>query len=312
MIGRLLLRLSIGGLALPAVAAVCVLAADGYERCPFCRHPSLGEPILNVAHAGASSVAPQNTLAAGQAALVAGADVWGVDVRRTGDGVLVLMHDETLDRTTNVEQVFPDRSPWRVAEFLFDEVRKLDAGSWFIEEDPFGEIADGDVSSEELEGYVEEPVATLREALGFVVANEWLIDIEVKAPLAVDRGVVASELLAVIAETGASDRVLVSSFDHEFLRAVRRTEPRIPIGALALLPPPNPVGTLTALGADVYLPSVVGFTETLLTDLEEQGICVIAWTYNSKRQLRYAVGLPGVDGIYTDFPQRLAELIGED
>ena len=82
-----------------------------------------------------TSIAPQNTLAAGRAAFAIGADVWGVDVRRTADGVFVLMHDATLERTTNVEEVFPDRAPWPVDAFTLDEIRRLDAGSWFVDKD---------------------------------------------------------------------------------------------------------------------------------------------------------------------------------
>ena len=63
--------------------------------------------------------------------------------------------------------------------------------------------------------------------------------------------------------------------------------------------------------ADVYLPSVVGFTAAMLTDLDEAGVHVILWTYNTEQQLQRAAGLPGVDGIYTDFPQRLAAWLEE-
>ncbi len=286
--------------------------AAGASSSPFRRGDPPRQTILNVAHGGASSLAPQNTLEAGRIALDAGADVWGVDVRRTQDGVLVLMHDETLDRTTDAEAVYPKRSPWRVADFLFSEVQALDAGSWFLEVDPFGQIAAGNVPAETRDSYIGEPVPTLREALGFVAANDWLIDVEFKAPFDVDRDVIAAELVSLIDEIGTADRVLVSSFDHDLLHEVRRLQPEIPIGALALLPPARPVETLSALGADVYLPSVVGFTDRLLTELETAGIHVIVWTYNTQRQLEYAAGLPGVDGIYTDFPQRLATLLEQD
>ena len=292
-------------------ASLHLVLADDAPPCPFCRGAMPGRSILNVAHGGASSLAPQNTLAAGRAALAAGADVWGVDIRRTRDGVLVLMHDETLDRTTNAEEDFPSRSPWRVADFLLADIRALDAGSWFVQEDPFDQIAQGNVPPDAATSYVGEPVPTLREVLEFVVANDWLIDIEVKAPLEVECEAVAAELLTLIRETETTNRVLVSSFDHDILREVRRLAPGIPIGALTVLPSLNGLETLQSLGADVYLPSVVGFTDALLADLEEAGIHVIVWTYNTESQLQYAAGLPGVDGVYTDFPQRLAAWLQE-
>lgn len=294
-------------LAAVLVAALGQLArADDPTGCAFCRGVAPRSEILVVAHAGASSLAPQNTLAAGRAALAAGADVWGVDVRRTQDGAFVLMHDETLDRTTDVESLFPARAPWRVADFPLAEILTLDAGSWFAVEDPYDQIAQGNVSPSELASYEGEPVPTLHQALEFVADNEWLMDIEVKAPLAVSVETVVTELVLLIRDTGTAGRVLVSSFDHEILHEVRRLAPEIPIGVLAILPPPNALQTLQRLGADVYLPSVVGLTAALLAQLDALGIHVILWTYNTVQQLEFAAGFPGVDGIYTDFPQRLA------
>ena len=267
---------------------------------------AISEPgLLNVAHAGASSIAPQNTVIAGQAALDVGADVWGVDVRRTKDGVLVLMHDATLDRMTDAEQVFPSRSPWEVSNFTLSEIRRLDAGSWFIEEDPFDQIAQGTIPVETVASYVGTLVPTLREALEFVAVNDWLIDIEIKAPVDIERAVVALEVLELIRETETENRVLVSCFDHAFLREIRSLAPAVPIGALSLLPPAGGVEALQSLGADVYLPSVVGYNAALLADLETAGIGVIPWTLNRESLWEDVVELPGVDGIYTDFPQRL-------
>ncbi|MFC2079567.1 glycerophosphodiester phosphodiesterase [Candidatus Bipolaricaulota bacterium] len=301
------------------VIVICILIvapfvpsfADDAPSCMFCRGAMQGQAVLNIAHAGASSLAPQNTLIAGRMALEAGADVWGVDVRRTQDGVLILMHDETLSRTTDVEELFPSRSPWRVADFSLDEIRTLDAGSWFVQEDPFEQIAQGNVSPDVVASYIGKPVPTLREVLELVAATDWLIDIEMKAPIEVEPVIVAAELEVLLRETETKNRALVSSFDFDILREVRRLAPSIAIGALAILPLLDTLDTLQSLGADVYLPSAVAFTKALLGDLEEAGIHVILWTYNTESQLEYAAGLPGVDGIYTDFPQRLAALMKE-
>lgn len=98
-----------------------------------------------VAHRGASAYAPEHTLEAYRLAIEQGADYVEQDLQITRDGVLVCLHDATLERTTNVEEVFPDRyrrnpagsefdtSPrrWYVADFTLAEIRQLDAGSWF-------------------------------------------------------------------------------------------------------------------------------------------------------------------------------------
>src|SRR5687768_6539036 len=95
-----------------------------------------------VAHRGASAYAPEHTLEAYRLAIEQGADFVEQDLAVTSDGVLVCIHDLTLDRTTNVEEVFPARSSedtsgtvhgrrWLVGDFTLAEIKQLDAGSWF-------------------------------------------------------------------------------------------------------------------------------------------------------------------------------------
>ncbi len=97
-----------------------------------------------VAHRGASESAPEHTLEAYRLAIEQGADYVGQDLQITKDGVLVCLHDLTLERTTNVEEIFPDRyrevsrsggteKQWFVYEFNLEEIKQLDAGSWFHE-----------------------------------------------------------------------------------------------------------------------------------------------------------------------------------
>ena len=97
---------------------------------------------MNVAHRGASAYAPEHTLAAYRLALAQGADYVEQDLAVTKDGVLICIHDPTLERTTNVEEVFPDRSTqvtwegktgqgWFANDFTLAEIKRLDAGSWF-------------------------------------------------------------------------------------------------------------------------------------------------------------------------------------
>ncbi len=72
---------------------------------------------LNIAHRGARSLAPENTLAAARLGLEIGADLWELDVAATSDEQLVVLHDDTLERTSNAQQVFPGRAPWTVSTF---------------------------------------------------------------------------------------------------------------------------------------------------------------------------------------------------
>ena len=88
--------------------------------------------VLVIAHRGDSAVAPENTLPAMTAAARAGADLVEFDVQRTSDGHLVVVHDTTFARTTDVAQVFPGRADDPVGSFTLAEVRRLDAGSWLF------------------------------------------------------------------------------------------------------------------------------------------------------------------------------------
>ena len=142
--------LGVSALFLPTAAQ----AAAGTSH----HHPS------TVAHRGASAYAPENTLAAVDAADDLGVDWVENDVQRTRDGELIIMHDTTLTRTTDVEQVFPDRAPWKISDFTLDEIEKLDAGSWFGPK------------------FAGEPVPTLEEYLDRVSDNHQKLLMEIKAP----------------------------------------------------------------------------------------------------------------------------------
>jgi glycerophosphoryl diester phosphodiesterase len=125
-------------------------------------------------------LAPENTLASARKALELGADMWELDVAVTSDNDLVVLHDDTLDRTCNVKDLFPGKVPWRVWEFTLAEIKTLDCGSWFNKTDPFGQIKAGAVSQDEQESYVGEPMPTLREALQFTLDNNWRVNVELK------------------------------------------------------------------------------------------------------------------------------------
>lgn len=113
------------------VTAAVLLGASAFVTMPAQAAPADPSSPTVFAHRGASTEAPENTLAAVRRAHEQHIKWIENDVQRTKDGALVVIHDATLSRTTDVEQVFPDRSPWRVADFTLAEIRRLDAGSWF-------------------------------------------------------------------------------------------------------------------------------------------------------------------------------------
>ncbi|MCP4023323.1 MAG: glycerophosphodiester phosphodiesterase, partial [Desulfobacteraceae bacterium] len=99
-----------------------------------------------IAHRGARSIAPENTLIAAQKGYDLGATLWETDVSVTKDGHLILFHDESLVRTTDVLKKYPQRKTYLVKDFTLEEIQNLDASVDFIENDPFGQIKAGTVT----------------------------------------------------------------------------------------------------------------------------------------------------------------------
>jgi glycerophosphoryl diester phosphodiesterase len=116
--------------ALRAVTALCATLAVGPALAPAVAAAPRPD-VANIAHRGSSGAAPENTIAAVRLSLAQGADVVENDIQRTSDGELVILHDASLARTTDVEQVFPGRASYDVVHFTLAEVKRLDAGSWF-------------------------------------------------------------------------------------------------------------------------------------------------------------------------------------
>jgi glycerophosphoryl diester phosphodiesterase len=139
------------------------------------------KPAL-IAHRGASMLAPENTLAAAELAATHQALGFETDVRISLDGVPFLMHDETLARTTNIAEVFPERVGDQVSSFTLDELRALNAGLWFIQQDPFGTIEAGKVSQTQLSIDQGQGIPTLAEALDVVREKGMVILFDMREP----------------------------------------------------------------------------------------------------------------------------------
>lgn len=139
------------------------------------------KPAL-IAHRGASMLAPENTLAAGELAAEYDAFGFETDVRISKDGVPFLMHDETLQRTTNISEVFPDRVDDNASSFTIDELRALNAGLWFIQKDPFDTIDSGLISQAQLSLNQGQKIPTLAQALTLVDEEKMVILFDLRYP----------------------------------------------------------------------------------------------------------------------------------
>ncbi len=260
--------------------------------------------MFNIAHRGARSLAPENTMAAIVKAWEVGAHGVEVDVRITLDEELVLLHDQSLQRTTNVDQLYPERQDDPLSTFLLRELLCLDAGSWFIQRDPFAEIAAGNVSPQELARLEYCTIPTLAEVLEFVKERSWYVNIELKAPLPPSS---LAQLLLLIETIGLPVALFaISSFNHTYLRRLQRMRPTCEYNAL--------------IGGTENQPQDWGRYEfktynadARLTDDEQidraraRGCRVNLYTVNDPEQMKRFLAA-GVEKIITDYPQTLAAI----
>jgi glycerophosphoryl diester phosphodiesterase len=262
-------------------------------------------PVLNIAHRGARSLAPENTLAAARKALLLGADLWETDVLVTADEQLILMHDDTLERTTDVATRFPDRSPWTVTTFALAEIETLAPGTRFLERDPFGQIAAGAVTPGEQAAYICEPVPTLAGALTFTQKSGWQVNLELKrVPPPMDRFPIVERVLDLIDRLAIEhDRVVISSFNHAWLRQVRQLQPGLAVQALV-----GPLPLEPAPEFQVYNASERAVDEAAVRAAVRRGLSVNLYTVNDEGDMRRFIAA-GVSGLFTDYPQRLSAIL---
>jgi glycerophosphoryl diester phosphodiesterase len=238
---------------------------------------------LVLAHRGASAYAPENTLAAFNLAFDLGADGIELDVTLTQDGVVVVIHDDTVDRTTNGHGA--------IKAMTLAEVKQLDASFKF----------------EKQRG---ERIPTLAEALSAV--KRGIVNIELKSTTLKTDGIEAATL-AVIAETRAADRVIISSFNPFALYRMAQLNPRLPRGLLYSANLPlylrrawlRPLARPTALHPDYSM-----VTREYVTWAHAKGYKVNTWTVDDPDEMKRLVEL-GVDAIITNKPDVLRQIVGQ-
>jgi len=264
---------------------------------------------LCLAHRGASSLAPENTLAAGKMAAHHRAHGWEVDVCLSADLVPVLLHDDTLRRTTDValRSEFADRKPWRVGDFTWRELQTLDAGSWFHVQDPFAQVAAGTAVSAEV--CAAQRIPSLRQAVELSQRLGLGLNIELKPEDPETPLRMAHELpgraAAVIRELQAQELCLFSSFDPGLLELARDCAPEIP-RALLLNKRPSSLEALEIVLCDLHAcglhPKLGLLRNAELGRFVHEGYLVTVWVANSLREMQ-KLAEAGASGLITDCPQ---------
>jgi glycerophosphoryl diester phosphodiesterase len=230
-------------------------------------------------HRGASAVAPENTYAAFEQAIRDGAHYTETDIRATSDGALVLVHDATLDRTTD--------GSGPVSAMTLEDLRRLDAGSWF------GEV------------FHDERIPELPAFLAWIEARApFGAAIEVKAPG------VGGAVAALAWASSARDRLCIYAFDADEIRAAKAAAPDLPcVLLLRLTDDPNEVvARIEACGADGADVPWQWNAKSLLAEMRERGYLVGGGSDEGGKAARELVE-QGVDVIDTDHPAALLEAV---
>lgn len=262
------------------------------------------------AHRGARSVAPENTLAAAQAAVEQQAHGWELDVQMTKDGQLVVLHDYALRRVTDIASTkdFPDRRQHVVSALTWAELSLLDAGSWFVRRDPFHTVASGEVSTAQCAAFTGQPILRLNQAVAWTRSTPLGLNIEIKGPPGRVDLAMAEAVTRVVDTAQMPGRILISSFEYRYLAHMRTLQHNVALAWLLTRrncqqPVPELIGLAQNIHAQwVHVP-VSGLRPGMTARFHEAGIFVQVYTVNRPEDMSW-LALEGVDGVFTDFPGR--------
>ena len=227
-----------------------------------------------VAHRGAGKLAPENTLAAMRAGAGFGYRMFEFDVKLSGDGTAVLMHDATLDRTTNASG--------RVSALAFAELAKLDAGAWHSP------------------AYAGEGVPTFARVAAWLLANGHLANVEIKPSPGSERETGAAVALDARALwKGATVPPLLSSFSEEALAAARAAAPELPRALLLNVLPDDWLARCRALDCVALDTNHLALSAPVVAAAHAAGLKVACYTVNDPARVRELEAW-GVDCVITD------------
>ncbi len=239
-----------------------------------------------IAHRGASFYAPENTHSAFRLAIEMKAEMIELDVSISKDGVPVVVHDETVDRTTT--------ESGEVGSFNLEELKKMEVGAWF---------------DEKFEG---EPFPTLEEVLKYT-KGKIAVNIEIKTEAVSDnaKGGVVDKSLQLVREAGVENEVIFSSFDYRVMEHLEELAPEI---SKAILYEGSQSGDLTPselvkkYKVDAFNCSHRQLSEEWVTDLKQNDIPFFVYTVNDEDLMKSVIG-KGAAGIFSDKPDVLKQVV---
>ncbi|MBF0203076.1 MAG: hypothetical protein HQK67_01920 [Desulfamplus sp.] len=262
-----------------------------------------------IAHRGARSIAPENTIIAAEIARIIGADLWETDINVTSDGHMIIFHDDHLLRTTNAKTIFSHNNTFCLDEFDLSQIQMLDTGTAFIETDPFGEIAAGNVSTQYLESFRGEKVPTLEEVLNYTQEKQWTVNLELKELSVKLKKFPLPQMVVEMIRRMKIDPelIIISSFNHAWLKEVQILFPELEVQALVGYDLGHEM-LWSNYCFDTYNINSDMISMEEITKLKNMGKKVNIFTVNKKEDMVQYINA-GVDGIFTDYPQIMKKLL---
>ena len=238
------------------------------------------KPIV-YAHRGFSGLYPENTLLAFEHALEVGATGIELDVQLTADGEIVVIHDEKIDRTTNGSGL--------VAQYTLAQLQKFDAGSWFSPK------------------YAGLTIPTLEEVLKLIKDTDILLNIEIKTGI-VDYPGLEKKVLELVKRYKMQKRTIYSSFNHYSIKSISEQDASAKTGILFMEGLFEPWNYAKNINARALHPIYILVRPELVALAHQNSIEVNVFTVDDEDLLRKMVHC-GVDGIFTNYPDRLLKII---
>ena len=233
-------------------------------------------PVLIAGHRGDSSAAPENTLAAFEKAIEGGADFVELDVTETQDGALVILHDDSLERTTGLME--------NVWDVTYEEIQQLDAGSWFSED------------------YTGERIPTLQEAID-VCKGKIKMNIEIKSAGHESEEFVG-KIVKTIQDNELQEGCIVTSFDYFMVKEVKELDPSIQAGVVL-----SQKEQKLADYRDMDIFSIYWkiLDKSMVEEAHKMGKQVHVWTVNERKDMKRFQKM-GADCIITNEPRLAKEV----
>lgn len=239
--------------------------------------------MINYAHRGASGYYPENTMLSFEKAVELGCTGIETDVQMTSDGVLVLIHDEMVNRTTNGSGF--------VKDYSYSDLEKLDAGSWFSKE------------------YKEVRIPSLEEFMSFIVNKDIIVNLELKTGV-INYDGLEEKVIDMIYKYGIEDRVILSSFNHYSMVKCKEISRSIKTGLLYMEGLYKPWEYADYTGADALHPYFYAVNREVIEEIKNKNKLLNIFTVNDENYMRYFWELK-VDGIITNYPDKMKNIMEE-